>query len=250
MAPCRLIIDGPHGGAWNMAADELLLDQASRESHWTLRFYRWAEPTLSLGYFQSCQDRSGHASSRDCAVVRRPSGGGAILHDQELTYCLIAPAGHALAREAHGLYRTVHGAFVQALAEVGIAAAMHEPGASAESSPAGPDPFLCFQRRSAGDLLIGPAKVGGSAQRRRGGGVLQHGSFLLRRSTAAPELPGIEDLRPTDLTAEAWQTLLMTRLERELSLEFQPRGLNDRERDAAASLAHEKYSRRSWTQRR
>jgi lipoate-protein ligase A len=250
MALCRLIIDGPHGGAWNMAADEVLLDQASRNSDWTLRLYRWAEPTLSLGYFQSCQARSGHASSRDCAVVRRPSGGGAILHDQELTYCLIAPAGHALARDAHGLYRAVHGAFVQALAEVGVAAAMHESQASIGSSAAGPEPFLCFQRRSVGDLLIGPAKVGGSAQRRRGGGVLQHGSFLLRRSSAAPELPGIEDLHPTDLTAEAWQTLLITRLERELALEIQPRGLNDQEREAAAALAHEKYSRRSWTQRR
>lgn len=250
MPICRLIIDGPHGGAWNMAADEVLLDHGSSEPSWTLRFYRWAEPTLSLGYFQSCRNRIEHAPSADCAVIRRPSGGGAIIHDQELTYCLVAPASHPLANDAHGLYRAVHGAFVHALAEVGISAGMHEARDSVQSESLAPEPFLCFQRRNTGDLIVGSSKVGGSAQRRRGVCVLQHGSFLLRRSMAAPELPGIEDLRPTGLTAEAWQTLLMSHLERALSLEFQPRGLNDHERETTADLAHQKYSRRSWNQKR
>lgn len=250
MPVCRLIVDGPQGGAWNMAADETLLNRAACEPSWTLRFYRWSEPTLSLGYFQTCQSRSAHAASRACAVTRRPSGGGAILHDQELTYCLVAPANHPLAREAHGLYRAVHGALIEALAEVDIVAHMHEQAEAASADRVGGEPFLCFQRRSPGDLLIGKDKIGGSAQRRRGGAVLQHGSFLLRRSIAAPELPGVEDLHRLHLAWEAWQTLALSQLARRLSLELQPRDLSEEERREVAALAHEKYASPTWNERR
>ena len=82
----------------------------------TLRFYQWSEPTLSLGYFQRYDDRHQHAASRKCAVVRRQSGGGAILHDRELTYSLTLPASHPLTRDATALYTAVHNAFIQALA--------------------------------------------------------------------------------------------------------------------------------------
>ncbi len=62
----------------------------------SLRFYQWNQPTLSLGYFQSYEDRGRHAASQECTVVRRQTGGGAILHDRELTYSLILPATHPL----------------------------------------------------------------------------------------------------------------------------------------------------------
>src|SRR5438445_617792 len=84
--PCRLIHDLPGDGPWNMAVDEALLEDAARSGRPTLRFYGWAEPTLSLGYFQPYAQRASHPPSSRCAVVRRPTGGGAILHDAELTY--------------------------------------------------------------------------------------------------------------------------------------------------------------------
>ena len=87
---CRLLIDAPERGVWNMAIDEALLESAADESCdlVTLRFYRWSEPTLSLGYFQSYEDRNSHEASRSLPVVRRSSGGGALVHDHEWTYSL------------------------------------------------------------------------------------------------------------------------------------------------------------------
>ena len=86
----RVIVDPPADGAWNMAVDEALLLSDERTGL-TIRFYQWEEPTLSLGYFQSLAEREQHPPSVDCPMVRRASGGGAILHDRELTYSMVAP---------------------------------------------------------------------------------------------------------------------------------------------------------------
>ena len=173
-----------------MAVDEALLEAAA-EGQGTLRFYRWSEPTLSLGYFQQYADRRQHEPSRQCAVVRRPSGGGAILHDIELTYSLAIPAAHPLAADRLGCYRAIHAALVEALADWGVQAVVLQ---KADRELHHRQPFLCFQRRAPGDVLVDGVKIAGSAQRRCRGAVLQHGSVLLGRSAAAPELPGLADL--------------------------------------------------------
>ena len=80
----RLIIDPPALGRMNMAIDEALLESASR-GETILRFYSWSPATLSLGYFQAYDDRREHSASADLDVVRRSTGGGAIVHDQEIT---------------------------------------------------------------------------------------------------------------------------------------------------------------------
>src|SRR5947207_13454995 len=103
-----------------MALDEALMEAASG-GLCTLRFYRWSAPTLSLGYFQRISDRTTHAASQTCPLVRRQTGGGAILHDREWTYSLTAPAGSPLAVDALALYRAVHGALIEALANQGLA---------------------------------------------------------------------------------------------------------------------------------
>ena len=82
-----------------MAVDETLLESAAETSATTLRFYRWDRPTLSLGYFQQTADRTQHPESADCPLVRRSSGGGAIVHDHELTYSLAAAKPHTLGRQ-------------------------------------------------------------------------------------------------------------------------------------------------------
>ncbi len=86
MQQCRLIVDPPQAGAWNMAVDEALLESAVAGGLPVFRLYQWSEPTLSLGYFQAVADRQQHPASHGCPLVRRRSGGGAILHAHELTY--------------------------------------------------------------------------------------------------------------------------------------------------------------------
>jgi lipoate-protein ligase A len=192
-----LLIHGPSPGAWNMAVDEALLDAAGEERIVTLRFYEWIEPTLSLGYFQPVSERKQHPPSLECPFVRRSSGGGAILHDRELTYSFAMPVERHSAADVTRLSFSLHEALAAALAELGVASRLCQG--------AGPrcefQPFLCFQRRAVGDLLVADGKVGGSAQRRRQGAILQHGSVLLASSAFAPELPGLVELTGRAISA-------------------------------------------------
>ncbi len=243
MSPFRLIVDPPKSGAWNMSADEYLLQSADQTGLRTLRFYRWSEPTLSLGYFQSHADRVRHSASADCALVRRNSGGGAILHDHELTYSLTLPVRDRLSRDAERLYATLHETLIEVLARVHTVCQLHT-GATTDNA------FLCFQRRAGRDVILNQQKIMGSAQRRTKNGMLQHGSLLLRRSRFAPELAGIEDLteRPLDSTEiiREWTTLLAHRF----STRFSEDILGPDEADAIKSLASRKYSAADWTFRR
>ena len=129
----RLLLDPPAPGAWNMAVDETLLEAAAAEGQCTLRFYQWAEPTLSLGYFQPYADRDRHAASRRCAVVRRASGGGAILHDFDVTYSLAVHDRHPLAIDRLRTYQVVHRALIEVLSQWGIEASMFAKPADVRS---------------------------------------------------------------------------------------------------------------------
>ncbi len=158
MTRCRLIHDPPAEGCWNMAVDQVLLEAATA-GQTTLRCYAWAQPTLSLGYFQSVDDRLQHAASQSCRLVRRHSGGGAILHHHELTYSFATPSAPRLNQDPLRLYRIFHQSLVEALAHREISARL----CSVAVESAGPPPFLCFQRHTAGDVLLGAHKVAGSA---------------------------------------------------------------------------------------
>ncbi len=243
---CRWLVEGAHPGTWQMAVDEVLLESAAASGLATLRFYRWSQPTLSLGYFQPYAARESHAGSRNCAVVRRQTGGGAILHDRELTYSLAVPCAHPLAADAARLYEAVHDALIEVLAgqrlEARRRAVSHEQASW--------QPFLCFQRRSAGDVLLAESKICGSAQRRRRGAILQHGSLLLARSPCAAELPGIEDLagRTCDVgeIIDNWGRAIS----RALGLALHAGKLSEGEIEAGKRLEREKYAQLGWTARR
>lgn len=245
--PCRLIEDSAAAGNWQMALDEVLLESAAQRPAASLRFYGWSEPTLSLGYFQRFRDSQGHVASRGCQVVRRQTGGGALLHDRELTYCLAVPLAHPLAADATRLYLAVHKALRSALASFDIATTLRT--AQQETSAAG-EPFLCFQRRTRGDVLLGGNKVCGSAQRRRRGAILQHGSLLLATSPRAPELAGILELcgksPEQQLLVESWATAIGERL----GLAPIAGRLTESELDKVRALALEKYGAAGWNKRR
>lgn len=185
-------------GPTQMAADEALLDRAVVGQP-GLRFYTWSEPTLSLGYFQRAADRLNVLTLQELPFIRRLTGGGAIVHHHELTYALALPVAPPWRGAADWVCRT-HDVIRSALAVFGVSSALL--GCGREQ---GRGRFLCFEHSTPGDVVIGPVKVVGSARRKRGTAVLQHGSILLAASPFAAQLKGIFDLctvqfTPADLT--------------------------------------------------
>ncbi|MFO0957921.1 MAG: biotin/lipoate A/B protein ligase family protein [Isosphaeraceae bacterium] len=179
-------------GATNMAVDEALLERAELGEAW-IRTYTWDRPTLSLGYFQEWAWIGRESRWQGVPVVRRPTGGGALWHDREITYAVALPKGHPLARHHVALYEAIHDAIASRIRSLGIAADRRGPSAD----PGRIKPFLCFEDRDPSDVVSGPTKLVGSAQRRRSGAILQHGALLLGRSPITPELSGLIDLNPT-----------------------------------------------------
>lgn len=234
-----------------MAVDEALLEAAeARPAPATLRFYQWAVPTLSLGYFQRHEDRRSHAPSLACPLVRRASGGGAILHDREWTYSLVLPAAHGFSRQPGRLYDGVHEALVAVLCAWGVQASV----CAAPRTRSGAEPFLCFLRRVPGDVLVAGGKVLGSAQRRRRAAVLQHGSLLLRASSAAPELPGLLDLAAAPPDEQSFLREVLRQwseeLSRRLALQLTPGHLTALEHARATRNLAEKFAQDGWNRRR
>jgi lipoate-protein ligase A len=229
-----------------MAVDEMLMQWAAATGGCCWRFYRWQEPTLSLGYFQRYEDRRRHPGSADLPAVRRISGGGAIVHDVELTYSFALPMGTFPTQRAL-LYEIIHLSLIDVLSDAGVTAYLHK--GAAEANPKR-QPFLCFQRRAPGDVLVGQAKIAGSAQRRSSGAVLQHGSVLLERCPATPELAGLNNLVETPVEKDQLIQAWLERLQRRLALRWAPEPLSDQQRRQAASLAEAKFGTDRWTRRR
>ncbi len=249
MRQARLIVDSALEGSLNMAVDQMLLASANASDQITLRFYHWIRPTLSLGYFQSHLDRKHHPASSSCDLVRRTTGGGAILHDRELTYSVTVPRTHPVAARHLELYRLAHQTLIQSLALCGVDRAVLYSEPASVGAPR-QSPFLCFLRRSVGDVILHGQKICGSAQRRSNGAVLQHGSILVGRSQFAPELPGIEDLTPGGLETcrlvQAWGKSLETVLN--VALTRKPWTASEME--SARQIQRDRFTRPDWNCRR
>lgn len=160
-------------GWQNMAIDQAMLDRAKRGER-RLRLYRWAPHCLSFGRHEPALRRYDRARIGELGldVVRRPSGGRAVWHAQELTYALALPADTLGGlRQA---YEEIHRMLLDALRLLGARAEMAEARARTRL-----DAGACFASAARGEILIAGRKVVGSAQLREGGGLLQHGSILL-----------------------------------------------------------------------
>jgi lipoate-protein ligase A len=167
-------LDAPIDAAGQMACDLALLAGVADGAPPALRFYRWNPPALSLGHFQPDADVDHDACRRlGVEVVRRPTGGRALLHGGDLTYAvaLARPSGDA--GKVDAVYGYLARGLIAGLARLGVDAAI-----ARHDGPAGP---VCFASQQGADLRVGDRKLCGSAQVRRGGAVLQHGSVLLRR---------------------------------------------------------------------
>ncbi len=237
-AALRVIIeDGATSGAWNMAVDEVLLDTALTNNLATLRWYRWDEPTLSLGHFQSEDDSAIDTRFAALPKVRRLSGGGALLHDREWTYSVSLGPGHPLASNPRRLYSLVHETIIGILREFGIPARLR-----AQADESLDHHFLCFSRGDANDVVIGQHKVLGSAQRRRRGAILQHGALLVRASEYAPEFPGVRDLCTTSLDKDQLFDTVSHAVADVVDSTWEQSRLNQAERQRAQTLMAHNYS--------
>jgi lipoate-protein ligase A len=288
-ATWRLVYGFDLDGASNMAVDEALLESVIAGGQPVVRFYTWSPATLSLGVNQPVGeiDRA-VCHGRGFGLVRRITGGRAVLHQHELTYAVIARENDP--RVSGGVlesYRKISAGLVEGLRTLranvalspydremhaAIAAErrrrdLHVAEAAEVESSHG---AVCFDAASAYELTANGKKLVGSAQARRGGAILQHGSILLDidweawasvfsyaseagRERALRKLP----MRMTSLKEELRRDIspgevaeaLRAAFERTLEINLQPDTLDDEESLAARRLAKEKYGAEEWTTR-
>lgn len=180
----RFIDSGPNIGACNMAVDEELLALAQAgETTPVLRFYGWDPPAVSLGRFQHIESAVNADACRRHGfdIVRRITGGRAVLHHHELTYSITARVDNPLfPSTVLGTYKVIATGLLAGLKNLGIAAEMVSRGGRhtplVEKKPKDP---ACFSSPSWYEILVNGKKIIGSAQRRMRGTFLQHGSILI-----------------------------------------------------------------------
>lgn len=166
-----------------MRIDQALLDRAvqTQARRPVLRLYQWRRPALSIGVHQRLTDELiARCAHRDVELVRRPTGGTAVVHGEDLTYCVVAPSGGRGVLQA---YSWVAEGLIAGLALLGIPAEVgSRKPEGGSSSPVGSlaGSSACFAATVGADLQVGGSKICGSAQVRRAGWFLQHGSIPLR----------------------------------------------------------------------
>lgn len=254
-----------------MAVDEAILEAtAGGNLPPTLRLYAWNPPCLSLGYAQPVTDvDKGKLAALGWDLVRRPTGGRAILHTDELTYAVIGPQSEPrLQGSILESYQRISRALLKALTLLGLPAQAHPlPSGEQNGDSKGP---VCFEVPSNYEITIHGKKLVGSAQARKREGVLQHGTLPLwgnltritqvlcftmesERERAAARL----DSRATTIEAElgyrvGWDEAaqaFVSAFQQELALSLTPASLSDAELVRAEELVRDKYGNREWTER-
>jgi lipoate-protein ligase A len=245
-----------------MAVDEAILNAvAAGNALPTLRFYAWEPPCLSLGRAQQMDDVDLSAlQATGFDLVRRPTGGKAILHIDELTYSVIAPEKDS--RVKGGVvesYRQLSAGLIRGLEKLGVTGIVADQRAE-NRRPEGP---VCFEVPSDYEITVGEKKLVGSAQMRAQGAVLQHGALPLHGDIAriCPLLtthPDPARVRARATTVEvafgkqiSWNeasTALAEGFAEALNLHLEPNELTEEERIQAQRLRGEKYGAQTWTQ--
>ena len=253
----RLITQGPHHAFFNMALDEAISKSVRQKlSPPTLRLYQWDRPSVTIGYFQKISEiNTEYCAEQGYPVVRRDTGGRAVLHDAELTYSFSSPAKSSLFNG--GLlenYAVISNALIEGLNLIGINAGISfvKKRNSSHRNPA------CFKSVSYGEVTVDEKKVIGSAQKKYSDGFLQQGSIML--SFKAGELSNVlngsneEDLRNigsiSDSGREVTFNELKNRLKESFEKELNVKLISDAPSRFELSLAKElekkKYSTREW----
>ena len=267
--PWRFLTTPPARGAWNMAVDEAVLETSGTgESLPTLRLYAWNPACLSLGHAQSFRDVDmTRLKANGWEVVRRTTGGRAILHVDELTYSVATPIDEPrMLGSVLESYQRLATALIAAVRALGLPVEMesHAPPADMVRGP------VCFEVPSAYEIVVEGKKLIGSAQTRKKAGILQHGTFPLHgdltRITQAlvfaneqERLAAGQKLLSRAATAESvtgrvipWETAaaaFASAFETCLGIRLEPGELTPAELARAEELVQTKYDHPSWTER-
>lgn len=246
MTTWRLLRSAPGPGSWHMAVDEALLESYRiGQAPPTLRLYDWASPTLSLGYAQKLSDvRLEACRAAGVEVVRRPTGGRAVLHGAgDTTYAVVAGTNEGFPGSVTGAYVRLARALEAAMAR------LHLPVRLAPGELTSGSTQACFATATRADLLAHGKKLVGSSQLRREGGFLQHGAIMLAQ---APEaiMAYVGGDRPASMThlqalmgrepqLDEVHAALVAGFEAELGIGFEPGELSPLEHAFARRLAPE-----------
>ena len=253
----RLITQGPHHAFFNMALDEAISTSVrQRLSPPTLRLYQWDRPSVTIGYFQKIAEvNTEYCTGQGYPVVRRATGGRAVLHDAELTYSFSSPAKSSLFNG--GLfenYVVISNALIKGLNLIGIKAGISfvKKRNSVHRNSA------CFKSVSYGEITVGEKKVIGSAQKKYSDGFLQQGSIML--SFKAGELNNVlngsneDDFKEIGSISDSGKEVTFNELKKRLKEAFE-KELNVKlisdapsrfELSLAKELEKKKYSARKW----
>lgn len=266
----RLTISPPSRGGWNMALDEAILEAVGRgEALPTLRFYAWEPPCISLGVAQSIHDvdlKRLHAKRWD--IVRRSTGGRAILHTDELTYAVIAPIENPhVTGGVLESYRHLSAGLVAGLQQMAMSVEIEPEKQLSEGERGNP---VCFQAPSAYEITVKQRKLLGSAQVRRRNGILQHGTLPLKgditricevlqfddeeeRIFAVDALRNraatVEDLLGEPLSWESAAKAMSEGFRQALDLQLESRDPSPGELTRAEELQRERFANTRWTER-
>ncbi|MGV8119604.1 MAG: biotin/lipoate A/B protein ligase family protein [Candidatus Xenobiia bacterium LiM19] len=267
MTTLRILPYEEQSGSWQMALDEALLSSVIRGGSLpSLRFYGWNPPCMSIGYFQHISDINiSRCMDEGIDVVRRPTGGRAVLHDSEITYSVVLPVPEGRSGSVLETFRMINAGILQGIQSLGVDAVFHRKERAGRA--AGENPY-CFSSPSQYEILVKGRKVAGAAQMRREGVLLQHGSIPLsvnrgkiasllnpgkRSAERGPEpaedqLAGIEELLSAPVDREKLMMAIIGGFEEHFRC---LKGYPDRdELELMQSLRKEKYLSDSWTFRR
>jgi lipoate-protein ligase A len=246
----------PECGAYNMAVDQALFENVQAGATPALRFYRWSPACLSLGRNQKATVDHRLLESNGVDIVRRPTGGLAVLHDCELTYAVAVPIG--VLGSPRQTYEAINRALLEGLLDLGLVSAM--PARDDQTPQVFRTAGSCFAAPAPGEVIALGRKLIGSAQRCERRVILQHGSILVDGDQArTDQLLGSAPVSPAASTSlreilgyvPDWTQLVNAfskAFERQLGIPLAPAPLTQIERQRALELtAH--FTSAAWTWR-
>ncbi|MFD1408180.1 biotin/lipoate A/B protein ligase family protein [Kroppenstedtia eburnea] len=268
----RLLHTGNRSSAENMAIDEAILTSVSEgEAPPTLRFYGWEPATLSIGYFQKVEKEVNRdrLRAKGLGLVRRPTGGRAVLHDREVTYSVILAEDYpGMPTSVTDSYRVISTGLLEGFRELDLQAEMVPLETEEEKAQyASLGSAACFDSPSNYELVVEGRKVAGSAQTRQRGVILQHGSILLdldvdllfdvlrfpservkerMKRGFLNKAVAINQLRPEPVSFDEAVKAMTRGFEKGLQIRLEPGELTPREQELAQELVSSRYGRDEW----